>query len=133
MSYNKLNEDHPPSYQATAPLHEPPPKYESAYPPQGNYGQQHSTTVITNQPVIVVQSGYGPYSKVVTCPNCRSSVSTSVSHEAGVLTWLASGLICLFGCWFGCCLIPFCVEDLQDCKHSCPSCGHYLGIYRRIS
>lgn len=132
MSYNKLNENPPPSYQATISPQEPPPKYEAAYPPQGTYPAQQST-VITNQPIIVIQNGFGPYSKVLTCPNCRASVSTSLDYEPGVLTWISSGLICLFGCWFGCCLIPFCLSDCQDVKHKCPNCGHFVGMYRRIN
>lgn len=137
MSYNKLNEDQPPSYQATTETtpQDAPPKYEpTPYPPQGPYPAQHTNIhVNTKQPVIVVQQGFGPFTKVITCPNCQASISTSMEYEAGILTWLSAGLICLFGCWLGCCLIPFCVDGLQDVKHKCPSCGYFVGMYRRIS
>lgn len=37
-----------------------------------------------------------------------------------------------FRCWLGCCLIPFCIQDLQDVKHICPNCSKVVGVYRRI-
>ncbi|VDP78390.1 unnamed protein product [Echinostoma caproni] len=37
-----------------------------------------------------------------------------------------------FRCFFGCCLIPFCVNTCKDVVHKCPSCGQRIGSYRRI-
>ena len=58
------------------------------------------------------------------CPNCRQEVVSRVDYEPGGLTWLISGILCLFGCWLGCCLIPFCVDD---CKVSPTSEGSGVG------
>ena len=37
----------------------------------------------------------------------------------GTLTWLSAGAICLFGCWLGCCLIPFAIDGCKDVEHYC--------------
>ncbi|WP_395241642.1 LITAF-like zinc ribbon domain-containing protein [Salmonella sp. s51933] len=68
----------------------------------------------------------------MTCPHCQATIVTSTAYEPGVLTWLLCGGIALVGCWLGCCLIPFCVTDVQDCRHTCPNCQNFLGAYRRI-
>ncbi|XP_054850776.1 lipopolysaccharide-induced tumor necrosis factor-alpha factor [Eublepharis macularius] len=66
------------------------------------------------------------------CPSCSKVVVTRLSHSAGALAWLSCGSLCLLGCWAGCCLIPFCVEALQDVEHYCPSCNALLGTYKRL-
>ena len=50
------------------------------------------------------------------------NIITRVERDSGMFTWLISGGICLVGCffpilWFGCCLIPFCMDDFKDTKH----------------
>ncbi|XP_048729367.1 lipopolysaccharide-induced tumor necrosis factor-alpha factor homolog [Ostrea edulis] len=114
---------------------EAPPKYEEGLTSyQQNPGSyQHGTTVVTTQPVVYLQDqSFNTMSKPMICPCCNTQISTSVEYEAGALTWLSSGLICIFGCWLGCCLIPFCIQDLQDVKHICPNCSKVVGVYRRI-
>lgn len=49
-----------------------------------------------------------------------------INHEPGNGTWIAVFGLFIFGCW-PCCLIPLCMQDCQDCKHYCNSCGEYLG------
>ena len=66
-------------------------------------------------------------SQVTTCRFCNTTGPTQVRYEAGAVTWLSCLGICLLGGGLGCCLIPFCVEPLQDCIHSCPRCGQMLG------
>jgi len=34
-------------------------------------------------------------------------------------------------CWFGCCLIPCCIDECMDVHHTCPNCKAYLGRHRR--
>ncbi|KAJ8299554.1 hypothetical protein KUTeg_023614 [Tegillarca granosa] len=152
LEINKMSEKGPPppAYQTGVPQagglppsqpNEPPPKYEdgnfqqpTAYPPQQGYQSMAQTTVYTQQPIVLQQHimRYGPDPQLIQCPHCSTQVTTTVMTEAGAITWLASGLICLVGCWLGCCLIPFCINDLQDVKHTCPNCNRVVGIYRRI-
>ena len=60
------------------------------------------------------------------CAFCGSDVSTKTIKQVGLGTWLISFGCCIVGC-IPCCLIPFCVEDLQDTVHICPACGQVVG------
>ncbi|KAK6184310.1 hypothetical protein SNE40_002022 [Patella caerulea] len=137
----------PPSYQESggSPYpDEPPPKYEPPkgtasgyqYPTSANYPVQPDNgyqAVVTGAPIIVIPTNrWGPDRQTVYCPFCNAHITTYLDYESGALTWLTSGLLCLFGCW-PCCPIPFCIPDLQDVKHRCNLCGTTLGIYRRLS
>ncbi|XP_014672454.1 PREDICTED: lipopolysaccharide-induced tumor necrosis factor-alpha factor homolog isoform X1 [Priapulus caudatus] len=74
----------------------------------------------------------GPVSATLQCPACQATVLTSVETAPGSAAWLTSLVCCVFGCWWGCCLIPFCIPEMQDVKHSCPNCRHHIGTYRRL-
>ncbi|KPP57362.1 hypothetical protein Z043_124927, partial [Scleropages formosus] len=65
------------------------------------------------------------------CPVCSQTVVTQMKYSAGTMTWLACAGLFIFGCAYGCCLIPFCVNDLQDVTHQCPNCNSVLGVYKR--
>ena len=66
----------------------------------------------------------------MTCYSCQAQITTSIRTETGMLQYIAAAGICFFGCWLGCCLIPFCVDDWRDTTHYCPSCNSVLGHYR---
>lgn len=66
------------------------------------------------------------------CPSCSKMIVTQLSYNAGALTWLSCGSLCLLGCVAGCCFIPFCVDALQDVDHYCPNCKALLGTYKRL-
>ena len=81
-------------------------------------------------PAIVVQPvvtflGHKP--STTQCMKCRQQVITTVRYEISGMTWLVAFLICVFGGFIGCCLIPFCVPGCQDAVHTCPSCHTTLG------
>lgn len=67
-----------------------------------------------------------------TCPYCHSIITTRLSRRSGVLVWSICFILILFGCWLGCCLIPFCISDLQNVRHFCPNCRRCLGEYRPL-
>lgn len=97
--------------------------YPAAPPPQSGYTivpnpQVVNRTVIVQQPVSVF--GRSPIQCV--CQNCHQNVITSTNVEPGAYTWLMCVVICLFFGIFG--LIPFCVPECQDVRHTCPNC-HY--------
>ncbi|KAI5933199.1 LITAF domain-containing protein [Manis javanica] len=50
----------------------------------------------------------------------------------GDLTWLLCTGLLVFGCFLGCCFIPFCVDSLMDVKHTCPVCQQELFRYQRL-
>ncbi|XP_053133040.1 lipopolysaccharide-induced tumor necrosis factor-alpha factor homolog isoform X2 [Hemicordylus capensis] len=139
----------PPSYEETAKFNQPAP-YPYPYPAPGNgagpamkEGQippypQHPGAMPGPAPVTVqavyVQSPVLFHDRPVQmcCPSCNKTIVTRVSFNAGALAWLSCGGLFLLGCWLGCCLIPFCVDSLQDADHYCPNCNALLGTYKRL-
>ncbi|CAG9313313.1 unnamed protein product [Blepharisma stoltei] len=64
--------------------------------------------------------------QIAFCPHCRLEILTSVKYEPGAVTYLSClGLVCV-GCFWGCCLVPFCITELQDCSHYCSSCNNFI-------
>jgi lipopolysaccharide-induced tumor necrosis factor-alpha factor len=102
------------------------------YPPPQMGQHSAQTTVVVTQPVVVHGAAYRGVPVSVTCPHCRAQVVTAISYTSGLLAWLICLGLVLLGCWLGCCLIPFCIDDLKDATHSCPNCRQVLGQYRRI-
>ncbi|KAL5007382.1 hypothetical protein ScPMuIL_016188 [Solemya velum] len=154
-SFSNMNEPAPPytgpnntfpqpGGVAPVPSSEPPPAYEppkagygalpgSGYPPQGGYQAMTNPAPVYTQPVIVIQnSTLGQNPKNLQCPYCQANIVTVINYDTGTLTWLSAGLFCLVGCWLGCCLLPFCINDLQDVRHTCPNCSQLIGVYRRL-
>ncbi|XP_034987661.1 lipopolysaccharide-induced tumor necrosis factor-alpha factor [Zootoca vivipara] len=139
----------PPPYSETTGFHSSAP-YPQPYPIPGPrpgptmkgqqappYGMQPG--VIGGHPPVAVQTVYVQAPLVfhdrpvqMICPACQKTILTRLSHNSGALTWLACGGLFLVGCVFGCCLIPFCVDSLQDVDHYCPSCNALVGTYRRL-
>lgn len=103
----------------------PPPPYGMAPPTAPVYvAPVMSTTTV----IYSFQDTPSP----TTCPSCHQSVVTRTVHRSGLLTWLIFGALLLFGCWFGCCLIPFCVDGCKDVDHYCPNCNHHFYKYKRL-
>lgn len=125
---------YPPPGPGSAPY---PPPQQQQYPPTGGYsqvppGMAGQTTVVVTQPVVVHTGIYRGVPVSCQCPHCRAQVVTAVTYTAGLLPWLLCLGLLLIGCWAGCCLIPFCIDDLKDTTHYCPNCKQVLGTYRRI-
>ncbi|XP_029432973.1 lipopolysaccharide-induced tumor necrosis factor-alpha factor [Rhinatrema bivittatum] len=128
----------PPSYEeATVPQYGLAPGSDMKNTSGPAYNPQPMPVPISN-PVTVqtvyVQQQVTFYDRPVQicCPSCREMIVTRLSYNAGALTWLSCGGLCILGCAFGCCLIPFCVDALQDVDHYCPKCNALLGTYKRL-
>eukprot|EP00088_Acartia_fossae_P034493 TRINITY_DN35402_c0_g1_i1.p1 TRINITY_DN35402_c0_g1~~TRINITY_DN35402_c0_g1_i1.p1 ORF type:complete len:136 (-),score=5.52 TRINITY_DN35402_c0_g1_i1:37-417(-) len=83
-------------------------------------------------PIVVRPAIMGRNPVGMQCPNCQASITTRVEEDQGVLAWISAGVLCLAGCWLGCCLIPFCVDSFKDIKHFCPSCNALVGRYKAL-
>nr|CUU99772.1 hypothetical transcript [Hymenolepis microstoma] len=65
------------------------------------------------------------------CVQCNHGIRTSTELMVGPCTHVAAGVICFFGCFCGCCLIPYCVDDCMDILHKCPNCHREMGKFKR--
>ncbi|XP_063284828.1 LITAF domain-containing protein-like isoform X2 [Pelobates fuscus] len=106
------------------------------YPPPPAYGMgptaQPPVVMAPVGPTIILQQSFHDTPASTTCPSCRQNILTRTVHSIGLLAWLLFGLLLLFGCWLGCCLIPFCLSSCKDVDHYCPNCNHHLYKYKRI-
>lgn len=69
---------------------------------------------------------------MVQCPFCMAVVRTKTQAVPGTATWLTCLGLVVVGCFYGCCLIPFCLEGLQDVEHICPHCQRTIALRKRI-
>ncbi|VTJ74444.1 Hypothetical predicted protein [Marmota monax] len=104
-----------------------PPSYYTQPGPVPNANAIAVQTVYVQQPVTFFDRPVQ-----MCCPSCSKMIVTQLSYNAGALTWLSCGSLCLLGCVAGCCFIPFCVDALQDVDHYCPNCKALLGTYKRL-
>ncbi|KXJ29847.1 Lipopolysaccharide-induced tumor necrosis factor-alpha factor-like [Exaiptasia diaphana] len=88
--------------------------------------------VQTTQPKMSDQPIYGELPINVICPYCQARIMTSIVLEDGNLTYFAASALCVLGCWFGCCLIPFCMDSCKDVIHICGNCRAPIGKYNRL-
>lgn len=113
-----------------APVGSQPPSYQTAQPIGQPQPVGYGSTMPQQNPLTGYMLTNGPTSGI--CPHCRNTITTNVSHKNGLATWLTCGCCCIFGCWLGCCLIPFCVDGLKDTTHHCPSCQRIIGVKSRV-
>ena len=76
----------------------------------------HCGKTVSNTTVVLY------YVMKITFPMKPFKVMTEVSYKSGAVTWLSCGGCAILGCCLGCCLIPFCIDDLKDAVHTCPNC-----------
>ncbi|KAL7830645.1 hypothetical protein SRHO_G00317720 [Serrasalmus rhombeus] len=114
---------------------------QAPYPTQG-YTHMYTppppgppvTTPVVSVQTVYVQPGasFGELPVQVYCPHCAQSVLTRLEYNSGTMAWLTCAGLFIFGCIYGCCLIPFCVDCLKDVTHRCPNCTSVLGVYKRL-
>eukprot|EP01089_Gocevia_fonbrunei_P019779 TRINITY_DN710_c0_g1_i2.p1 TRINITY_DN710_c0_g1~~TRINITY_DN710_c0_g1_i2.p1 ORF type:complete len:121 (-),score=2.72 TRINITY_DN710_c0_g1_i2:62-379(-) len=94
---------------------------------QADYGETPSVSVSYGQG----PTNHGMYFSELpqnhTCQFCGHTGGTDVHNQVGLLTLLLAGGICFVGCWYGCCLIPFCIPQCKDQVHCCASCHKVVG------
>ncbi len=99
---------------------------------------KQTTTITTPIPIPTT------FSNIVIIPNstivhfdvesikckCQFCNITQYTKTKKKYTWRAhlSSLLCILcGCFYGCCLIPYCIDDINITKHYCRNCKKYLG------
>ncbi|XP_046339171.1 cell death-inducing p53-target protein 1-like isoform X7 [Haliotis rufescens] len=117
----------------------PPPGYpaQPGYPQQpgqpGGYPQgQASTTVVVQQPTIAVVQQFREAPVQTQCPHCAAQIVTATHYDNGTFTWVICLILCLVGCDFLCCLIPFCMDGCKDVIHTCPNCKAMVARWSRM-
>lgn len=96
------------------------------------YPPVHQTIPVAYTIQAVPLGAFSRHPVQCTCSHCGAVIVTRIEENSGLLAWLLCVLLVVFGCWLGCCLIPFCVSDLQNIKHYCPNCKAFLAEYRPL-
>ena len=87
--------------------------------------------VLMQQPFISAQNcGRTPVAGQ--CPLCKQQTVTQVHYENGSATWIGCLGLALCGCWLGCCVIPFCVDDMKDVHHTCSACQQICAVKTKM-
>ncbi|XP_037715686.1 lipopolysaccharide-induced tumor necrosis factor-alpha factor homolog [Drosophila subpulchrella] len=85
--------------------------------------------ILTPQIMQAPPNVLGGVPSVATCPSCGVRRETKVEFEPSSKTHLLALLICMVG-GICCCCIPYCTDSCQSAKHTCSSCGAYVGTYK---
>ncbi|XP_053550299.1 lipopolysaccharide-induced tumor necrosis factor-alpha factor homolog [Bombina bombina] len=101
-------------------------------PPPYGMNPQPAVIVAPVHSTVVIGTSFQDTPVSCSCPICRQNIVTRTEYNTGLLAWLIFGILCLLGCWLGCCLIPFCVDSCKDVDHFCPNCNHHLHKYKRL-
>merc|ERR1712055_359311 len=91
--------------------------------------EEHLVTMAAVQTVVIQAPSFGRDPVRTTCSNCRHEVTSKITEEPGVIAYVAAGIICLVGCWCGCCLIPLNMDSMKEVIHTCPNCNAKMGKY----
>ncbi|KAF4715004.1 hypothetical protein FOZ63_011492 [Perkinsus olseni] len=67
------------------------------------------------------------------CPFCRADITTFVTHEPSVVSYLLALLLILVLQWLSVCVLPVIWPLLKDTVHRCPSCLNKVGARSKIS
>ncbi|NXU12180.1 CDIP1 protein, partial [Pardalotus punctatus] len=109
------------------------------YPAPGPYPSPggHTATVLVPPgaatTVTVLQGEIFQGAPVQTvCPHCQQAITTKISYEIGLMSFLLGFFCCFVGCDLCCCLIPCLFDDFKDVTHTCPNCKAYIYTYKRM-
>ncbi|XP_028728705.1 LITAF domain-containing protein [Peromyscus leucopus] len=133
--WNHPNDSRP--SKESPPSKELPPLYTS--PQTGAQGSSQPYRVYTQVTPVIQTNMFTGVPRVTTsmpmqtiCPFCGSHIITVTTPVPGILTWLLCSGLFIFGCFLGCCFLPFCVRSLMDVRHSCPVCHQELFHHHRL-
>ncbi|KAF1557565.1 Cell death-inducing p53-target protein 1, partial [Eudyptula minor] len=109
------------------------------YPAPGHYPSPggHTATVLVPSgaatTVTVLQGEIFQGAPVQTvCPHCQQAITTKITYEIGLMSFLLGFFCCFVGCDLCCCLIPCLFDDFKDVTHTCPNCKAYIYTYKRM-
>ncbi|XP_047664090.1 lipopolysaccharide-induced tumor necrosis factor-alpha factor homolog isoform X1 [Tachysurus fulvidraco] len=120
----------PPVYKEGAPY--PAQPYTPMYPPPQPVPSMASPPMVSVQTVYVQPVSFADVPAQTCCPVCSQTVVTRLEHTSGTMAWLVCAGLCIIGCMYGCCLIPFCVDSMKDVTHFCPNCNRAIGSFKRL-
>ncbi|VEN60632.1 unnamed protein product [Callosobruchus maculatus] len=126
-----------PKYQDPPPYGPPPaapPSYAQAVggvPPSSPYVPNHSLPTKGPTEIVTTLVPVGPNPTHMICPYCQAEIDTTTKSKPGLIAYISGAVLCLIGCFWGCCLIPCCMEKCMDVEHTCPNCGTNMGTYKR--
>ncbi|KAJ1488794.1 hypothetical protein T484DRAFT_1886759 [Baffinella frigidus] len=77
------------------------------------------------------REAWGADPRLFKCPYCKAGEDYSAnSLQHTPFVWAGVGLLCLVGCWLGCCLAPLCLDAQKDAYHRCTRCRKVVGVRR---
>jgi len=118
-AYGFVPQQQPSAYQYSSPANRPPAGYQSNI-------STVSVAIVPQYPSVISKSSRVPVG--VNCPFCLKPGITRVEFQVGSAVWLVCLLLVCIGLGWGCCLIPFCMDNFKDCVHTCPNCGKVIAI-----
>jgi len=80
--------------------------------------------VVMGAPAMVAA---GHSSMAMVCPACRSPMTTNVTYEPGAFAYLIAAGLCFIGCW-PFCIVPWCMPNCEDARHTCPACNATVAV-----
>jgi len=105
--------------------------FESTAPPADGTDPLPGQSALTGQPIRYPPTNPNMLSSqpmFCVCPHCGHQGQSITTKRRGLGNHFCAGVSLFFGCWFGCCLIPYLITDLHDTIHECENCKNVIGI-----
>ncbi|ODM99623.1 Lipopolysaccharide-induced tumor necrosis factor-alpha factor [Orchesella cincta] len=118
-------------YEPSAPVAAPPTYSEVMHGVSPSAPLTAAQPITPGPTIVTTVVPLGPRATHMVCPHCYAEIETSTKTTPGLIAYISGTVIALLGCFWGCCLIPCCVESCMDVHHNCPNCKAFLGRYRR--
>ncbi|EER12177.1 lipopolysaccharide-induced transcription factor regulating tumor necrosis factor alpha, putative [Perkinsus marinus ATCC 50983] len=67
------------------------------------------------------------------CPFCRADITTFITHEASIVSYLLALVLVLILQWLSICILPVVWPLLKDTVHRCPNCLNKIGSRSKIA